>query len=94
MPARSASTHLGEGALGEDAAEDVLATGRQHKGARAGDGRRNRHVHEQTGLSTGAVTDNNELSSNLGHGGVRGRAAGVSGRWVGAVGRAEGQQVR
>ena len=27
-----------------------------------------RHVHEQTGLSTGAVTDNNELSSNLGHG--------------------------
>jgi hypothetical protein len=25
-------------------------------------------VHEQTGLSTGAVTDNNELSSNLGHG--------------------------
>lgn len=31
-----------------------------------------RHVHEQTGLSTGAVTDNNELSSNLGHGDVRG----------------------
>ena len=25
-------------------------------------------VHEQTGLSTGAVTDNNELSLNLGHG--------------------------
>lgn len=26
------------------------------------------HVHEQTRLSTGAVTDNNKLSSNLGHG--------------------------
>jgi hypothetical protein len=31
-------------------------------------GRGGKDIHEQTGLSTGAVTDNNELSSNLGHG--------------------------
>jgi len=29
-------------------------------------------LHQQAGLSTGAVTDNNELSSNLGHGDVVG----------------------
>ena len=41
---------------------------RADKGGEVRDRRLGVDLHEQTGLSTGAVTDNNELSSNLGHG--------------------------
>jgi len=62
---RAASTDLGEGALGEDAADGTVSSCFTVVLRVMGEGE---DVHEQTGLSTGAVTDNNELSSNLGHG--------------------------
>jgi hypothetical protein len=40
-------------------------------------GRVHEYVHEQAGLSTGAVADNNELSADLSHGGGCGRVVGV-----------------
>jgi hypothetical protein len=68
-------------------------------GAGVDDGRVHWYIHEQASLSTGAVTDNNELSADLSHGGglresgaCRGSGSGillrrqrVSGRWAGVV---------
>jgi hypothetical protein len=61
-------THFREGALGEDTADDALA-GARAEATRGGsrDGR-GKHSHEQTSLSTGAVADDDELSTNLRHG--------------------------
>lgn len=86
MDARSAAgTDLGERALGEDAADGGISSCREHTGADGCERRGDGDLHEQTGLSTGAVTDNNELSSNLRHGAVvcgEGRVGGV-GRGLG-----------
>jgi hypothetical protein len=40
---------------------------RADKGAAVRDRRLGEHLHEQTGLSAGAVTDNYELATDLGH---------------------------
>lgn len=45
-----------------------LAAGRHREGAHVRGGHVGQDVHEQTSLSTGAVTDNNELSADLSHG--------------------------
>jgi hypothetical protein len=67
----------------------VLATVEGGTGDAAVERRGCEDVHEQTGLSAGAVTDNNELSSNLGHYDVYVGVVGVSG-----IGRLkEGQRV-
>lgn len=92
MQARGAAgTDLGEGALGEDAAEKRVSRHSQHTWAAAGGGRVFAgDLHEQASLSAGAVTDNNELASDLGHGAGRREVCGMSGGRVGScVRRAE-----
>lgn len=41
---------------------------------------RRKHVHQQTGLSAGAVADDDELSADFSHGDVCGRCTGCIGR--------------
>ena len=51
---------------------------RADKGGEVRDRRLGVDLHEQTGLSAGAVTDNDELATDLGHGAVcRGLCGGV-----------------
>ena len=46
------------------------------------------HLHEQTGLSAGAVTDNHELATDLGHFVCVGSVGLGAGGWCGGAGRA------
>ena len=54
------TTNLRESTLGEDTG-DVVSTGVR------GRGWHDRHSHEQTGLSAGTVTDNDQLATDLSH---------------------------
>jgi uncharacterized caspase-like protein len=88
------ATYFREGALGENTADEALAEdlfGRR-RGRR--DGGREQHSHEQTGLSTGTVADNDELSTDLRHGGRSGRVWGGVGGIRELAAAEESQQVR
>ena len=81
-------TDLREGTLGEYTANTLLVVARVDKGGDVRDRRLGVDLHEQTGLSTGAVTDNHELTTDLGHFDVcRGEYGGIEKRavccWVG-----------
>jgi hypothetical protein len=54
------ATNLRESTLGEDTGGDVSTW-------RRGGRRYDRHLHEQTGLSAGTVTDNDQLATDLSH---------------------------
>jgi hypothetical protein len=54
------ATNLRESSLGEDTDGDVSTW-------RLGRGWYDRHLHEQTGLSAGTVTDNDQLATDLSH---------------------------
>lgn len=60
---------LREGALGEDAGERQQLAAGQEAAASWGAARRTtgRHSHEQAGLSTRTVTDDDELATDLSH---------------------------
>jgi len=73
-----AASYLGEGALGENAGENGSAVdGARASRASGGWGRRGRakggNAHQQAGFPAGAVADDDELATDLSHGG--------SGRW-------------
>jgi hypothetical protein len=54
------ATNLRESTLGEDTGGGVSTW-------RRGRRRYDRHLHEQTGLSAGTVTDNDQLATDLSH---------------------------
>ena len=62
------ATNLREGTLGEDTGGIVSTTQGESE-------QRDRHLHEQTGLSAGTVTDNDQLATDLSH--LRGGSMGV-----------------
>jgi hypothetical protein len=82
-------TDLREGTLGEDTASTLSVVARAHKGGAVRVGRPGVDLHEQTGLSAGAVTDNHELATDLGHFAVCRGSVGVSSGICGGAGRAE-----
>ena len=82
-------TDLREGTLREDTASTLSVVARADKGGDVRDRRLGVDLHEQTGLSAGAVTDNYELATDLGHGDVCRGSVGVSSGICGGAGRAE-----